>query len=60
MEIDEICEYLDSILPTAVVSCTQQPCKVDYFFCLIERETYDLVNVAQLVSSRIGSNIQIF
>lgn len=60
MEIDEINEYLDSILPTAVVSCTQQLCKVDYFFRVIEKETYDLLNVAQLVSGRSGSNIQIF
>ena len=60
MEIDEISEYLDSILPTAVVSCTQHPCEVDYFFHVIEKETYDLLNVAQPVSGRSGSNIQIF
>ena len=60
MEIDEIREYVDSVLTTAVVSCAQQPCRVDYFFHLIEKETYDLVTVAQLVSGRSGSNIQIF
>lgn len=59
MEVDEIGEYLNGILPRALVSRARQPCEVGYFFHLTDKEMYDFVHVAQLVSGRSGSNIQI-
>lgn len=52
MEVDEIGEYLNGILPRALVSRARQPCEVGYFFHLTDKEMYDFIHVAQLVSGR--------